>query len=325
MLNLNNLIGKAMRIKPTYYLIIFVLIILNSYGCCQNVSLRVTADKEEYLVGEPIWVHISLYNDGPYMINEVNKLVLEHGIHLEDSSKTRIFPTTHADGFSSGDVAVGDSCVVDINILDHYYFRFEDIALHALPTGLYSIHIVVSYLYRPESGIGYNNIHSNYIQFRVIDPQSTEKEALRLLSLGHTYLYGDHAYKRAAEILDYLISQYPTSIYREKACEYIFYAAFKGKFEGWTEISIRYADMLLNINPDSPYITGAVAAYTWKFGFANDFEGAMKTLEKIIEDYSSTQAAEQAQWRLDRMKRLGEDEWLKFYDKIKSRIKENTH
>lgn len=261
----------------------------------QPLKVRISLDKEKFLVNEAIWLTIIIENISKDKILETSADPL--------TAKVRIEVVSHEGDTLYGGCIIGNAVGTpptldpgekDIYFVDlvgsicNYGIEHED-ALHygrLLPEGEYTVQATVRYRYQGKS----TPVLSNKLNFKLQTPKGIEKKAYDLLVKGRKKCYPEQKWKEGRETIWRIIQEYPNSVYRDAAYELV------STFDYHPEEAMEFIDK----NPNSGYVASVIFAVTPKTGKPAERK---KFFEDIIKKYPNTKAAMYAENKLDKWRR----------------------
>lgn len=261
------------------------------------LALRISLDKQEYLLDEPLWIWIEAENTTKNEVFAVSIDPLYGNIyfHLVSSKGDSVFGACIRGMFGkSPTLDPGQSDVYSLNLVGPvctYGIEAENV-LHgrAIPEGRYTLQAELRVYPHPKWHKQGFRIYSNAVSFAVHEPSANENQARQLLLNGYRKLYREQKTDEGIEILWRIVQQYPNSVYRDVAYDH---ASFHFHDR---EATLEFLDK----NPNSGFVSQAIFAATPKTGRARERK---EFLDFIVKTYPNTRAAVYAENRLDKWRR----------------------
>lgn len=295
-------------------------IFLWSVCCSQPAFLlcSLSADKKEYLFGEPVWISFRLINNQSDIIF-IDHLNLPTAMELVDQNGAKIKKKYSDWRVSTPLLHPGDTLSWKTNITSTHghIMHDKDIYFDVLPLGKYTVKFAIP-TRRNKSGFAnidtiFSNIESyeiksNQIRFEIMEPKDIEKDAFLLMNLAAK----SHSKKcdnliEELGYLDRLVEHHPYSAYRDAAYSTI---CFILEWCHQQDLVLKYARKSFDANPNS-YFADQIIYYCEKsFRYFKNPGKARRFFKKIISKCPGTQAAVEASWQLDRVNKLPKDKWI---------------
>ena len=295
MKHVDSSIGHLIVISM-FILASFPLVLAESTGDV-GITVRISLDKQEYLLDEPLWIWIEAENttkDEVFAVS-IDPVYGNIYFHLVSSKGDSVFGACVRGMFGECPTFdPGQSDVYCVNLVGPvctYGMEMQN-ALHgrAIPEGRYTLQAELRIYPHPKSHKEGFQVYSKKVSFRVEEPSGNEIEAWQRLVRGHRRLYRERETDEGIEMLWGIVEQYPNSVYRDVAYDH---ASF--------HFHDRAATLeFLDKNPNSGFVSKAIFAATPKTGRPAERK---EFLEHIIKTYPNTKAAVYAENRLDKWRR----------------------
>ncbi len=292
-----------------------LFLVLGQISFCQDFTFHceLKPEKNEYLVGEPVWISVCLYNNSSDVIY-ISRYQLKASMVVKDHHGNQYKLTSFIDFLYFPTLYPGDSLSFFRNIDMDYGTRYNAGNFSVFPPGQYTVTCQKNMINDPmllpgefkQLAIRSFEITSNQIGFRVVEPEGDEAEAFRL----YNRFRGREEKSKRLDYAVRLIEEYPNSAYIE--CAHICVLSLCDT-KDYEELFWKYNWQLLNKYPDSHFVEDAVTNREQFFRNNRDSQGARAFFEEIILDHPATEVAKEAQWRLNRLDKLTVDQWINLH------------
>ena len=290
---------RQVQIRMKLALTFFILGLGLGFSLCgasDGLEIRVWTDKDQFLVHEPIPVHYEVTNTSDSITFSPNFYETEEHFNITDEKGRGYY--SHIRGtFARGNpFPPGESHRSTLDV--HALYDVED-------SGEYTCYIPV---WTRHACLNSERIKSNTIKFKVVAPTGEDEKALNLLleaqrlagvdsSLGYP-----HPGKEELALKKYegLASTYPNSVYAPMAL----LAAI--------EVHARWYEHRRRVIPVCRWLVERYPGYYyWANGFSRlveayellrDKEGAIKTMQELVEKHPGTKISERAEHWLEKIK-----------------------
>lgn len=175
------------------------------------LRLEISADKKQFLLGEPVWIDVALKNVSQDTVRIPDRVIRPDFGNLDffvtSESETLRYIGGHATYVSEPiNLAPGEEVISQHDILDFYGKPIEGtIALERLfHPGMYSVH-----------ARAWRSVVSNTLDVEVVEPSGDDAEIYRVLHEA-ALLSGQRRFREAAERLYPLLPSASQSAYRDK-------------------------------------------------------------------------------------------------------------
>ena len=257
-----------------------------------DVKVKISLDKTNYYVLEPIWLHMKIINNTKEAI-EVDWIMLRSSLRILSDKEKEVPQYFHISTLPprAPGIEPGDSMSTVFNIVDYYGTEGY---------GLISWRLIHPGYYKIYSRLPQLSIMSNEIAINVFEPKDGESKALSLLLEGMklSEILGSErktAKAKAYDKFEELVQNYPHSIYAPKAlikaagC-YLYDQSEKGK----ARRKYKYRE-LIDKYPKSLYVPEAFGGILGIYSKGKDKDGAIKEMQALIKEYPNTDISKRAE------------------------------
>jgi len=263
----------------------------------EKLQIRIWTDKEVFLEHEPIPVNYEIKNISD-SIQFLSFGVIAENFVIKDEQGQEY--STHLRGSFTGggdSLSPGETHQTGADIGRLY--------------GIKSVGEYTCYIYtQPSALLNFGWTKSNTIKFKVIEPKGVEKKALNILLEADRLKYArdeegkkDLTQKEPAlqKYLE-LVDKYPKSVYAALAL-----SSARGIYRYSKNLEemkkiIPVCKRLIEEYPNSIYFMSAFTSLVDVYEILKDKEGAIKTINELIEKHPNTIISEEAERRLKRIK-----------------------
>jgi hypothetical protein len=258
-------------------LMIGIFLLWNTTVQAQTLKLEISLSKAVYLEGEPVWLDATLTNISSDTVRIWGMcLSCQYGFIVElKNEKDKILPYKGV----KRNVILGPGFI--IRPKEIYYECFDLVQAFSQERSLSRFFLTAIYSgkYRLKAKYGLwkgEVIESNEISFEIKSPTGEEAKAYKFLIDAHqNFCAGKDTLMRQS--LDRLLTQFPKSIYAEKACQLLF----------------ERKDLLEKF-PDSGFTQTSLDVLTFRM----TEEKKQEYLQTVIKKYPKTRSAKFAQQML---------------------------
>lgn len=279
-------------------LFLFNLFYAKDIECSGLLSIKIWSDKKNVLVREPIMVDYEIKNSGDQPIRMIFD-ALQECFKVGDQNGKQYFSLLSVSfGFASDTLKPGQSHQGRIDIGERYGIT---------DSGEYTI-----YLNSPVWG-KVSSASSNTLKIRVKEPTGDEKKALDMfleaekLKYSRDRIHGGRDLKKAElGFLKYheLVDKYPNSIYAPLSLDCALGVhQFSTNLQERRKI-IPVCKRLIENYPNSIHFASAFVSLVDVYEVLKDKEGAIKTMQELMEGHPDTKISQRAEYWLERI-----EEW----------------
>ena len=226
-------------------------------------TVRLSCPKTIFYSYEPIWITCHMVNhNNPPLSREA-----DYGWQVTDQNGTKFRQTFHIDILEYTNMSLGEK----------YNFKKGLLGTFQHPDSLMNCknQIITGYWHpgKYQIQIMTNNITSNIIEIEIVAPPNDKEIELLLFLEGIKYLYSEFEQKGIIKLKE-LISDYPSSVYREQSiillC--VYYSDSNNDKDTYNE-KIEFSKMLLDEYPDSAQTRYALFTLRSDFRSRKDHDG----------------------------------------------------
>jgi len=284
---------RRLKVGILVTLVVFVPFLVSQAS--DKLQIKIWTDKNEYLTREPIYVHYEVKNITDSTI-ALNFEALKEYFVIKDQDD-RIFSNRLTSFYA----------VLNPNSLkaNTSYYASEEISdrYGMLELGEYSCYIQMP----PGPFSPSAETKSNVIKIKVIASKGEEKKALELFLEAEKLKWTPDKTpeKRALGFSKYLelVAKFPTSVYAPKALRSAWGVYIYSKDLAERRKIIPVCRKLIESYPNSYYFILAFTEIVDTYKILKHKEGAIKTMQELIEKHPKTKISERAEYWLEKIEK----------------------
>ena len=292
--------------------IFLAVIIAGTVGYGQSVIFTATVEKDQYLVGEAVWVHLTLHNLSSDTLDYIAKTLLMTGLEIRNSSGKGLSPNSEFSVWVNEEAILlpGDSLVQYTDLSSHFGKYPDNVSFSVLPADIYTVNSTVEFRVKSSPQPSRLQVASNDVHFRVVKPAGDDIDVFDLLNQGYE-AESRKDYILARSKFEQILQQYPTGPYLEYT--YISLCLlFKYLLKDEGSQYLTYVKQFISTLPNAHYTVLAMTNLEFLYREHRDPEGFRRLLGDVISEHPNTVAANSALWRLNRMDIMGNDRWINY-------------
>jgi tetratricopeptide (TPR) repeat protein len=262
-----------------------------------KLQIRIWTDKDQFFVQEPIPVHYEIKNISDSTIRLCFTMIYEDFIIKDEQGRGYAPHIRGSYGACRDSLKPGEIHQARLDVSGY---------------GLKNIGEYTCYIYtQPSNVLHFPWTKSNTIKFKVIEPTGEEKEALEMfIEAGTVETVEEENQGRCPkrgepEFLRYeaLVEKYPNSVYAPLALREAIGIYFYSRDLQERRKIIPVCKRLIENYPNSLYFASAFMSLVDVYEILKDKEGAIKTMQELIEKHPNTKISERAEYWLEKIKK----------------------
>ncbi|RKY56766.1 MAG: hypothetical protein DRP89_00735 [Candidatus Neomarinimicrobiota bacterium] len=296
--------------KKVFIYLMILVFPLSIYS--QDIELTISLNKNEYLLGESIWMRVNLTNNRKDSVY-VNLSEIINAAYLENSSGNRI-PSNVTISFwrpNRPDTGPGVTRKAMADIVPYFARHDTSLKMRLFDVDNYSIYVF------------YDNkaVVSNTVNFSVVEPEGIEKEVFKQYKEGYNLWFKKKENIKAASHFEELAEKYSNSVYAPEALNVSANAYNIGKEIDLQKSISAYKKILFNY-PNSYQCKNAASGIENLMRSINDREGYINLMEEVINTLPGTKASGYCIRRLEYARTAPDDKWS--YELETKKIREES-
>ena len=286
---------KTETVTRTTAILVFCIFVASICYASDRLEIKIWADKSEYLIREPVFVHYEVKN------------ITDSTVALNFSALKEYFVIKDQNGRKFGNRLATYYAVLNPNSLkpNTSYCDREEISdrYGIMEPGEYSCYIQLPPgPFSPSAGT-----KSNLIKIKVDVAKEEERKALDLFLEAEKLKWtpDKDPEKRALGFSRYLelVDEFPTSVYAPKALRSAWGVYIYSRDLEERKKIIPVCKKLIESYPDSYYFVLAFTQIVDTYKILKDKEGAVKTMQELIKKHPDTRISEEAERRLKKIEK----------------------
>ena len=285
--------------------VIITIFVICPIAYSQSLSLTISTDKDQYLVGEQVWVRMCLHNTGSIEL-QVDKTSLRYCMIVEDSIGNRVSPNFHVTpiGIYTG-LAPGYSIVTSRDINGYFGKHYVDgFISNILSPGTYTVYANSGGMVDRSNTV---SVSSNRVTFRIVEPRGDDGNIFKQLC--QILILRSNDCEAVFDRLVSFVDDYPESAYMSNAYKYLFMCDLP-PCSRTTNSLIKYMDQFLVRYHNNDYVRNLISRRSSVFASNRNKEGCKGFFQDLIRKYPDTLIEREARWRLCRLDHLSLEDWL---------------
>lgn len=269
----------------------------DSSKASDGLQIRVWTHKDQFLLYEPIPIHYEVTNTSDSITFSPNFYETEENFNITDENGRGYYSHIRSFSQSGSPFPPGESRRATLDI--HALYDVENL-------GEYTCFIPV---WTRHACLNSQLIKSNTIKFKVVAPTGEEEEALNLLLEAQklasvdTNLGYPHPGKEELGVLkcQELADKYPNSVYAPMAL--LAAIEIRARWYEHRKRVIPICRRLIEHYPNYYYWAKGFSRLVEMYEVLRDKEGAIKTMQELIEKHSNTKISERAEYWLEKIEK----------------------